>query len=301
MAARVSIGLPVYNGEAYLREAIESLLAQTYEDFELIICDNASTDGTEQICREYAARDARVRYYRNERNLGAARNFNRTFELATSEYHKWAAYDDVCAPDFLAACVDALDRNRSAVLSFTSARTIDDEGRDVGPRDYVARTDLPTPHERLAELLSYPLGSPPIYGLIRSDVLKKTALHGAFVASDLVLLAELALYGPFEHVRRPLLMHREHRRRAAYVNRSAGALSAWYDPGRSGAIVLPFWRLFYEYCRAIRRSPLRGRERWLCYRYVLRWWRWSRPTMARELLQAGSLLVRQARARALPK
>lgn len=114
MAGRVSIGLPVYNGEAFVRETVE--LLQTYEDFELIICDNASIDSTPEICRTYAVRDCRVRYHRNERNGGAARNVNRTFELSRSEYHKRAAYGDVCAPEFPETCMDALDRNASAVV-----------------------------------------------------------------------------------------------------------------------------------------------------------------------------------------
>ena len=98
---RVSIGMPVYNGEKYLEEAIQSILAQTYSDFELVISDNASTDKTQEICLEYAARDSRVRYHRNEKNLGAAPNYNRTFELSTGQYFKWADYDDLLAEEFL--------------------------------------------------------------------------------------------------------------------------------------------------------------------------------------------------------
>ena len=94
---RVSIGLPVYNGENYMAAAIDSLLAQTFTDFELIISDNASTDATEQICRDYAHRDGRIRYYREEVNRGAAWNFTHTFELARGEYFKWHAHDDLCA------------------------------------------------------------------------------------------------------------------------------------------------------------------------------------------------------------
>ena len=92
--SRVSVALPVYNGERYLRIAIEAILTQTYQDFEFIISDNASTDSTEQICREYAAIDKRICYHRNEKNIGAPRNFNRAFELSHGEYLKWATCDD---------------------------------------------------------------------------------------------------------------------------------------------------------------------------------------------------------------
>lgn len=114
---QVSIGLPVYNGEKYVGKAIESVLSQTFKDFELIICDNASTDQTEKICREDATKDSRVRYYRNEKNLGAAKNFNRVFELSSSEYFKWLAADDLIEVDFLQRCVELLDSDASLLLA----------------------------------------------------------------------------------------------------------------------------------------------------------------------------------------
>ena len=105
---RVSIGIPVYNGGRFIKEAIDSILAQTFEDFELILSDNASTDETEEICKEYATLDRRIRYYRNEENLGAAKNYNRVFELSNGEYFKWASHDDLCAPEYLERCIAAL-------------------------------------------------------------------------------------------------------------------------------------------------------------------------------------------------
>jgi glycosyltransferase involved in cell wall biosynthesis len=101
---RLSIGMPVFNGEKYLKEALDSILAQTYSDFELLISDNASTDRTEQICREYAAKDRRIRYYRNEKNIGAPKNFNRVFELSSGKYFRWATFTHPSAkPNYLAA------------------------------------------------------------------------------------------------------------------------------------------------------------------------------------------------------
>src|SRR5262252_3377793 len=114
----VSVGLPVYNGERYLEESIDSILAQTYTDFELIISDNASTDRTECICRRYAAADARVRYYRNERNIGGYPNHSRVFSLARGRYFRFAAHDDVCDRQLLARCVEALELHPEAVLSY---------------------------------------------------------------------------------------------------------------------------------------------------------------------------------------
>src|SRR5512145_868606 len=118
---RVSIGLPVYQGARFIRNALESILAQTHEDFELIISDNASTDGTEAIVRAYAERDRRVKYHRNARNVGAAQNFNRVFSLASGEYFQWVAHDDVLAPACIARCVEVLDRERDVVLCYGRA------------------------------------------------------------------------------------------------------------------------------------------------------------------------------------
>jgi glycosyltransferase involved in cell wall biosynthesis len=118
---KVSIGMPVYNGENFIVESLDALFAQTFTDFELIICDNASTDRTGEICREYAARDARIRYCRNETNIGASANYNLTFELARGDYFKWAAHDDICAPTYVERCVEALDRDPGVALAYRRA------------------------------------------------------------------------------------------------------------------------------------------------------------------------------------
>ena len=107
--AAVSVGLPVYNGARYLPAAIDSLLSQTFEDFELIISDNGSTDETERICRGYAARDPRVRYVRSDVNRGLLWNFRNVLELARAPRFKWMAHDDICAPEFLRRCMEELD------------------------------------------------------------------------------------------------------------------------------------------------------------------------------------------------
>src|SRR5262249_32985361 len=115
---RVSIGLYVYNGARFLEDTLDSLLAQTYTDFELIISDNASTDRTEEICRTYAAKDQRVRYYRSKKNVGVGRNCNRVFELATGDYFKWATADDLCKPELVARCLELLENDRPVVLAY---------------------------------------------------------------------------------------------------------------------------------------------------------------------------------------
>ena len=131
-APRVSVGLPVFNGERYLARAIESVLRQDFADFELVVSDNASTDRTGEICEEYARRDARVRYVRNPRNLGAGPNYDRCFRLARGEYFKWAAHDDRLAPDYLSQTGAALDAAPDAVLCTTATAEI---GPDAAGRE----------------------------------------------------------------------------------------------------------------------------------------------------------------------
>src|SRR4051812_3303201 len=132
---RVSIGVPVYNGDRFLAATLDSILAQTFSDFEVAIVDNASTDRTAEISRAYAARDPRIQYRRNVVNIGAMRNFNLAFRLARGAYFKWWAADDLCRPTFLARCVDALDANPSAVLAYTRAVRIDEHGRTLATYD----------------------------------------------------------------------------------------------------------------------------------------------------------------------
>jgi glycosyltransferase involved in cell wall biosynthesis len=113
----VSIGMPVYNGERFIQQAVDSLLAQDYKYFELIISDNASADRTADICKSYAAKDARVRYYHNEENSGPVANFNRVLECAGGEYFMWAACDDLWEPTYISTLLQSLMMTRSGVPS----------------------------------------------------------------------------------------------------------------------------------------------------------------------------------------
>ena len=133
---KVSIGLPVYNGERFLARAIDSHLAQTFTDFELVITDNCSTDATEQIGREYAEKDPRVRYLRNEENLGAVGNFQRAFEETSGPYFRWAAHDDFLEPEYLERTVGVLDREPAAAIVFTGMTIMDEN-------EYVRRATRP--------------------------------------------------------------------------------------------------------------------------------------------------------------
>lgn len=135
----ITVGLPVYNGQRYLREAIDSLLAQTCTDFELLISDNASTDSTSEICREYAAKDVRIRYIRQEQNLGAVANFQYVLDHARGRFFTWASDDDLWDEAWLEKLSDAM-LDQPGVAAFGKVYPIDQDGQR---RKYFGRRHAP--------------------------------------------------------------------------------------------------------------------------------------------------------------
>jgi len=264
---RISIGLAVYNGERYLAQAIDSILAQTYQDFELILSDNASTDATEAICLEYAARDTRIHYYRNSKNIGGANNENQTFRLARGEYFRWAAYDDVLAPEFLSRAVEILDQKPEIVICDCLVVDINEHGESIKISSQRRKESL-KPHERFSDLASDKHDCNASYGLIRSDILRKTKLQQNYTGSDRTLICELSLYGQFFEIQEPLFYKRYHQKNA-YVDMRARM--AWFNPALKGKIVLPYWMQFFDYVNVISRVPVSASERIYCYLYMIRW------------------------------
>lgn len=269
---RVSIGLPVFNAEKYLQQALDSILCQTYEDFKLIISDNASTDRTQEMCLDYTAKDQRVSYYRNEKNLGASPNYNRVFHLSNSEFFKWAAYDDRIAPDFLIRCMEVMDQNPGVVLCFPRVKIIDQNG--AYQENYIPEPETVgiEVHKRFRNLLLYPHLSTQFYGLMRSSVLGKTSLLGNFPSSDEVFLMELGFQGEFYEIPDSLFLLRKHPEQStegAYqVQRSR---TVWFDTSLKGKILLPKWIYFFACLRAIRSSRLNMIKRVYCYRQLVKW------------------------------
>jgi O-antigen/teichoic acid export membrane protein len=230
---RVSIGVPVYNGANYLSAALDSLLTQTYSDFEIVISDNASTDETQSICEQYAARDHRVRYHRVEVNQGLIWNFNRVVELARGEYFTWAAHDDLRSESFLQQCVTILDRDADVVVCHTQTACVNAAGEiippdqnltytgsagyQMTPADNIRRTARllsRLPQRRLEGVLMYTTFCDEIYGLIRTSALHQTALMRPFFGSDMVLLAELSLIGRIHVLPETLFFSRSHSEQA---------------------------------------------------------------------------------------
>ncbi|MGB4227549.1 MAG: glycosyltransferase family 2 protein [Candidatus Dechloromonas phosphoritropha] len=270
-APKVSIGLPVYNGERFLQAAIESLLGQKYTDFELIISDNGSTDLTESICRRYAENDTRVRYTRSESNHGASWNYNRVFELASGRYFKWAAHDDICRADFLGKCVEVLDLDSSVVLCMTRAADVDEYGALMRSTSMRGRGMDARAHVRFRDLVAMAYQCEEVFGLIRRDVLGRTGLIGPYSDSDRVLLAELGLHGRFQEVADELFLHRVHSSSSVEQFPGRHHRTLWFDQSASLRIVFPYWRQLKEYLIAIRRTHVPLREQLHCFLTMLFW------------------------------
>lgn len=268
----VSIGLPVRNGQRYLAQAVESILAQTFGDFELIISDNASTDDTEEICRRYAAQDPRVRYYRQTHNVGAAANFNRTFELATGRYFKWAAHDDLIEPSYLEKCVEVLEADRGVILCQSLVAMGPDWGERLETYNHTWwGTDRPRQSERFAARLVTKNCSD-VFGVVRTDVLKMTPLIAEFSGSDRTLLVELALRGRFGLVPEYLFLNRIHAERYSDFMRhlTPAQQLAWWGPGLAGRWAFKIWRLYVACLRLVLRLVPDRMERLRCYGHLLR-------------------------------
>lgn len=274
----VSIGLPVHDGENYVAAAIASVLGQTLEDWELIICDNASTDATQAICEAHARRDSRVRYYRNTRNLGAGRNYDLAFNRSSGKFFKWLAHDDAMAPEYLEKTVACLERNPDAVLCHVGVS-------EIGPKGEVRRQyeyHMPgagslRPSVRLASVILVRHHCEPVFGLFRRDALARSGLHGTFRGSDRVLLAEMAMRGRWVSIPDPLFLHRDHGERysRAILSASPAAADQWLDTSRPAnryAYSMRHVIKYGHYWKLVRATVSDGRERRACYRQLLRWW-----------------------------
>lgn len=282
--ASISIGLPVYNGQNLIQEAIDSMLGQTHADFELIISDNASTDDTESICRAYAARDSRVRYFRNEENIGAAANFRKVFHLSSSKYFKWIGVDDYCAPTYLEQTKEVLDSRDDVVLCCSKVTIIDGDGKHLRQYEDTQELPQPSPSERFPQFLAQDSWVNAVYGLMRSDALKKSSIMGTFPGSDIVVMAEMSLYGKFVELPEYLFFRRIHPEAFSYEC-STEKQQEFYNPGADKKLLpLYNWRHLYEHLRSISRAPIGASEKQRLVGHVFKMAKWRRKDLLDEIL-----------------
>jgi glycosyltransferase involved in cell wall biosynthesis len=276
-APRVSIGLPVYNGERYLSEAIDGILAQTFDDFELVISDNGSTDGTEAIGRRYAAQDRRVRYHRHAQNRGGSWNYNTVFALTTAEYYMWHACDDRIGPTYVERGVAVLERMPEVVVCHANTVIIDGQGQEIAR--YVEGLDLlsPSPSRRYRQYHDHDRDCPlcsVYFGLMRRSVLIHTPLMAPHVNSESNLMSDLALRGQFYEIPEHLFFRRDHEGISTrkYVNHADRV--AWYDPSRIGKGGHPGWQQMRHQLRSVARAPMSPVEKARCYAVAGRYFWW---------------------------
>jgi glycosyltransferase involved in cell wall biosynthesis len=272
--SKISIGLPVYNGENYLELAIQSILTQTFTDFELIISDNASTDRTAEICRRSIQQDQRIRYFRNDTNIGAAKNYNLVFELARGQYFKWASHDDIIAPTYLERCLEVLENESDVVLCFPRISYIDAQGKVYQAQRGDISLCANRPGRRMHDFVSYGLKSPDIFwaifGLIRKETLGETELIGSYNASDQTTLVQLLLRGKMYQVSDYLYFRREHSNASMTKFKTERERLAWFDPSLKKKIVWAHWKLLIKFIESVRNSKLKSWDKMHCQSEIFR-------------------------------
>jgi|SRR5690348_4963470 glycosyltransferase involved in cell wall biosynthesis len=271
---RLSIGLPVYNGEDFLAESLDSLLGQTYEDFELIISDNASTDGTADICRGYAKQDSRIRYVRQPHNLGCAPNHNVLVQYARGELFKWVSHDDLYGRELIERAIEALDEYPQVVLANCWTAMIDSSRTVTKAVRYTLDTESPRAPERFRSML-FEKGGDDDGGVIRMEMLRRIRPYDSYYHSDRTLVTEMALQGPFYHVPDWLYFRRDHPKASIRAFTTARTNCTNLDPRRADRLRHPVVRLLGEYVLAyvtmIQRAPLSAADKRECYRHLVSW------------------------------
>ncbi|MEZ6128497.1 MAG: glycosyltransferase [Planctomycetaceae bacterium] len=214
--SKICVGMPVYNGEKYVGGAIESLLFQTYPHFRLLISDNASTDATEKICREYASHDSRIIYVRRERNCGAFENFRLVLNDAKSPFFTWLAHDDVLDPAYLATMLGTIEADDRIVLAASDFKIMDADGGIIKVEELDAIRPTIQWHHRRVEFFQNPISNVYlcIYGVMRTESLRKvfSALSAPAQSSggELPILSRIACEGQIVAIPDAVRSYRRH-------------------------------------------------------------------------------------------
>lgn len=282
-APLVTIGLPLYNSERYVKQSLDSLLAQTYSNFVLVISDNASTDNTPVICQQYAAADSRVRYFRNATNIGNPRNFNRVFDMTTTPYLKWSTGDDFWEPTFLQRALEVMEGDPSIALCYPKTYLVDADGHNPTAYDDGLHLLQADPADRFLTLLANVKLAHQHLGVIRTSCLRRTHLLRVHVASDVNLLAELTLYGKFYELPERLFFRRFHRTSGSWKRGDATHQAKYYHGAGTRPAGMTKWLGHLGHFASVSASPLPLRSKLRIYRRLVRRMIWDRRDLWREL------------------
>ncbi len=259
-APLVSICMPIFNEEKYLEQALESLLAQNFKDFELIISDNASTDRTPEICKLYLEKDNRIKYYRNERNIYALANFIKIMQYVKTPYFMFAGGHDLWSDNYIRSCLEIMEKDLSVVIATPRTVWIDENNKELDIKDSFIDTRGCGNVSRL--ILSLKENHHAIYGVIRSDALKKISWpRPQYIGTFLVMLGGLSLVGAFAHVLEATWYRRKAREDETTDQRLERYQRTLLPSGKYAKAKLSHWRIPYEYLIVIRRSPIPFKEK----------------------------------------
>jgi glycosyltransferase involved in cell wall biosynthesis len=281
----LSVGMPAYNSANWIEAAISSILSQTMTDFELIVSDNASTDGTYEICERIARQDPRVRLLRNAVNIGANRNYCAVLDAARAKYFKWAASSDWCAPTFFEKCVAALERDPDAVLAAPRTAFFDRSIETAQPSTADLDLESTVPAERYIELLSTGGLNNAFNGVIRRDALLRASRLGVYMSADVVLMSELALMGKFVLLDEHLFFRRMAVETATKL-KSDREIEKHLIPTARAPLRWQQWRLHFGLLRATRFAGFPSRSWFVAANYALRAMFWSRRRLALDAWQS---------------
>lgn len=285
--APITVGIPVYNGEEHLPQAVEGILAQTFTDFQLVIADNASTDASAEIAEGYARQDDRVTVVRHEANMGGAANWSWLAARAETPMFKWASSDDLCAPTMLEQCLQVLDDRPDAVLAYPDTVMVDADGVVQGLCRHRVDIDNPDPAVRVRQVGRHFFHANAIQGLIRTWDLQQTSLIKPWPSSDFTTLVELALRGTFVLVPEALFYRRHAPTSVGLGSLSRSQIQEWFQPGAATSHLPPEWRIAWKNHQAISRATLSPRERIRCHAYY-------REARTERIIERGLGLVQRA-------
>jgi glycosyltransferase involved in cell wall biosynthesis len=270
----VTVGVPVYNGERFIEQTLAALQAQRLGDIEVIVADNASTDGSREIAERFAREDPRFSVLPSDVNRGSTWNYNRLLAAARGEFFAWNAADDVVLPDHVATCVALLREHPEAVMAFSRASHIDESGAVVRGFDDAGLDFLqPSPAARLDLFFRHQAFHAAFGGLYRTQVLRDAGGFEAFFGQDLALGTRMALRAPWVQSQDATYQLRWHENQMSKLQGGDPVRQTRiFTPTHRRPVAFPQWFLNYRLCAEVMNAPLSATERVKALRAVLVGW-----------------------------
>jgi glycosyltransferase involved in cell wall biosynthesis len=252
----VSVGLPTLNGGRWLEETLESLLAQSHTNLEVVVCDNASDDDTGSIARRLAEKDKRIRHVRNQYTVPQYLNFNQSFRLSSGEYFMWAGDHDRWDEAFVERLLEVLEAHPETALAYSKNALIDQEGEVVELYDKELSTEGLAPADRFRTIYRRMTWCYMVFGLYRADHLRRSGLIPRVISGDRVLLCNLGFYGEIRQLPDCLLYLRRARDEDAYEAEQRRIKALYADQRDKWRRLAPHLYMVHEFLESILRSGL---------------------------------------------